>query len=394
MIPDKPGFPGPDEVAARLAGYGTPRQIGTSRQGEPITMVSIGNGPKNALVFAGPHPNEPIGFLTVSALAARVTEDDMGHTWHVIGCVDPDGARLNENWYDGPLDRERYLRGFYRPPMDEQVEWVFPDGMPETRAVRDVIDEVRPDLLCTLHNAELGGVFYYVTENRPDLVERLATAPPGIPLHLGEAEMPGTRRIRPGVFLFPSLEETKAIAPGMSSVHYASQYGTFSLVIEVPMWSDPRSHDTTASGESRRDVLATVADMMADVDRMPDLPLDAMTVRDSPFLRAYNDFRPSSVRYAAMLRSHEPAGEATVAERFGLRETAHMLRLRTCATALRILDGELGVGNHRAAVRSARQAFEDQFTTWLAEEDAVAEPIPTARMVQAQLDAILNAAKS
>jgi hypothetical protein len=196
------------------------------------------------------------------------------------------------------------------------------------------------------------------------------------------------------VFLFPALEVTKTIAPGMSSVHYASRYGTFSLVIEVPMWSDPRSSDTAPSGEPRRDVFAAVAGMMADIARMPDLPVDAMTVRDSPFLRAYNDFRPSSVRYAAMLRSHEPAGEASVAERFGLRETAHMLRLRTCATALRILDGELAVGNHRAAIRSARHAFEEQFTTWLAEENSTAKPIPTALMVQAQLDAIVNAAKS
>ena len=61
---------------------------------------------------------------------------------------------------------------------------------------------------------------------------------------------------------------------------------------------------------------------------------------------------------------------------------------------MRILDGELGVGNHRAAIRSARHAFEEQFTTWLAEENATAEPIPTAHMVRAQLDEILNAAKS
>nr|CEL16125.1 zinc carboxypeptidase family protein [Kibdelosporangium sp. MJ126-NF4]CTQ94051.1 zinc carboxypeptidase family protein [Kibdelosporangium sp. MJ126-NF4] len=394
MIPDEPGFPGPDEVAARLAQHGTPQRIGTSRLGEPITMVTIGDGPKSALVFAGPHPNEPIGFLTVPHLAEHVAKDDMGYTWHLIGCVDPDGARLNENWYDGPLDRERYLRGFYRPPLDEQVEWTFPDGMPETRALRDVIDEVRPDLLCSLHNAELGGTFYYITEDRPELAEQLAALPTGIPLHVGEAEMPGTTMIRPGVFLFPTLEAASQLASGMSSVHYAQRYGTFSLVIEVPMWSDPRSSDDSPSGRSRRDMFADVAGMFADVGRMPNLPLDALTVRDSPFLRAYHDFRISAERFAGMLRSHEQDGEATVAEWFGLQETAHMLRLRTCAIGLRILDGELGVGNHRAAVRSARRAFDELFTRWLAEENSVAEPIPPSRLAQAQLEAILSAAKS
>ncbi|ALG05615.1 hypothetical protein [Kibdelosporangium phytohabitans] len=394
MIPDEHGFPGPDEVAARLAEYGTPRQIGTSRLGEPITMVSIGSGPKNALVFAGPHPNEPIGFLTVPHLAEQVAKDDLGHTWHLVGCVDPDGARLNESWYDGPLDRERYLRGFYRPPMHEQVEWMFPDGMPETRALRDVIDELRPDLLCSLHNGELGGTFYYISEDRPELAEQLAALPTGIPLHVGEAEMPGTHMIRPGVFLFPTVEAASRLTPGMSSIHYAQRYGTFSLVIEVPMWSDPRSCDGSPSGKSRREVYAAVAELFGDVDRMPRLPLVELTVRDSPFLRAFHDSRTSAERFGDVLRSRDPAGDATVAEWFGLQETAHMLRLRTCATGLRILDGELGVGNHRAAVRSARAAFAELFTRWLAEEDSVAEPIPLSRLAQAQLGAILSAAKS
>ncbi|MCE7004974.1 hypothetical protein LWC34_19390 [Kibdelosporangium philippinense] len=384
------GFPGPDDVSAGLAKYSELREVGTSRLGEPITMISIGDGPRNALVFAGPHPNEPIGFLTVLALAETVSENDLGHTWHIIGCVDPDGARLNESWYAGPLDRRRYLHGFYRPPFDEQVEWTFPDGLPETRALRKVIDEVRPDLMCSLHNAELGGVFYYVSEDRPGLADALATLPTGVPLHVGEAEMPGTQQIRPGVFLFPSQESV----PGMSSVHYASQYGTFSLVIEVPMWSDERSADTASSGEQRVDVLATAADMIEDIDRMPDLPIADFVVQDSPFLRSYAALRPRAVHIASAMRTHATEGEATTAERFGFHETAHMLRLRACTTALRILDGELGVGNHRATIRRARQAYAELFETWLAEESAVAQPIPLDRLVGTQLGAILTAARS
>ncbi|MFC0115822.1 hypothetical protein [Kibdelosporangium aridum] len=387
-------FPGPDEVAAQLARYGDVREVGTSRLGEPITMVSVGNGPRNALVFAGPHPNEPIGFLTVPRLAEVVRDNDFGYTWHLIGCVDPDGARLNESWYAGPLDRERYLRGFYRPPAHEQVEWTFPDGLPETRALSSVIDEIRPDLLCSLHNAELGGVFYYLSEDRPGLADTLANLPTGIPLHTGEAELPGTRRIRPGVFLFPSLEAVNTAMPGMSSVHYASRYGTFSLVIEVPMWSDERSTDTSGCGEQRADVLARVARMIEDIERMPDLPIAEFVVQDSPFLRAYAELRPGAARFASALRAHRPQGEATVAERFGHQETAHMLRLRACTTALRILDGELGVGNHRAAVRSARKAYAELFESWMAEEGSVAQPIQPDLLVSAQLGAILSAAKS
>ncbi|CAM3992248.1 hypothetical protein KIPE111705_35080 [Kibdelosporangium persicum] len=367
-------FPHPDEVTARLAEFGPPRQIGRSRLGEPITMVSIGNGPRSALVFAGPHPNEPIGFLTVPRLAESVTRDDLGFTWHLIGCVDPDGARLNEGWYAGPLSRERYFRGFYRPPFDEQVEWTFPDGMPETRALRAVIDEVRPDLMCSLHNGEVGGVFYYVSADRPGLADALADLPTGIPLHVGDAELPGTQRIRPGVFLFPGHE----FVPGMSSVHYASQYGTFSLVVEVPLWSDPRSSDTTSSGLPRADVFAEVADMIDDVRKLPELP----AVPDSPLSRSFLEVQPAAERFANAMRAHQAEGEATVAERFGLRQIAHMIRLRACATALRIVDGE------------HRQAFSELFDKWFAEEDSVAEPIPISKLVDTQVGAILSAAKS
>lgn len=35
--------------------------VGHSRAGHPIQLIKIGHGSKNALVFACPHPNEPIG---------------------------------------------------------------------------------------------------------------------------------------------------------------------------------------------------------------------------------------------------------------------------------------------------------------------------------------------
>ena len=43
--------------------------IGKSGSGRPILCLKIGNGEKNALLFAFPHPNEPIGSLTVEFLA-------------------------------------------------------------------------------------------------------------------------------------------------------------------------------------------------------------------------------------------------------------------------------------------------------------------------------------
>ena len=38
-------------------------EAGKSRKGHPIYCLKIGNGPKNALMFGCPHPNEPMGAI-------------------------------------------------------------------------------------------------------------------------------------------------------------------------------------------------------------------------------------------------------------------------------------------------------------------------------------------
>ena len=43
--------------------------LGHSRQGDPIEALKIGNGAKTALVFAMPHPNEPIGSMMLESLS-------------------------------------------------------------------------------------------------------------------------------------------------------------------------------------------------------------------------------------------------------------------------------------------------------------------------------------
>jgi hypothetical protein len=135
-IPGTDHFPGVDEIRDRLDDLAgkhpdlvTRRRIGTSRLGEPILMYSIGTGPDEALVYAGVHPNEPIGFWTAIRLAEDLCADPSllnGIRWNIIGCIDPDGTRLNEGWFAGPWDRVHYLANFYRPAPAEQVEWSFP----------------------------------------------------------------------------------------------------------------------------------------------------------------------------------------------------------------------------------------------------------------------------
>ena len=72
--------------------------IGRSTDGEEIRMLRIGDGEEQLLFFACPHPNEPIGAMTLEALSRQLVEDSElrgeRYTWNLIKCIDPDSTRL------------------------------------------------------------------------------------------------------------------------------------------------------------------------------------------------------------------------------------------------------------------------------------------------------------
>ncbi len=162
-------------------------RIGESTEGEPISALKIGEGSKNALLFGFPHPNEPIGSMTLEYISRRLAEDDglweeMGYTWYIVKCIDPDGARLNEGWFKGGFTPLKYALNYYRPPGKNQVEWTFPidyktlhfhSPLPETQALMRLIDAHKPTFLYSLHNAGFCGVYWYLGEELPTLYPRL-----------------------------------------------------------------------------------------------------------------------------------------------------------------------------------------------------------------------------
>ncbi|MGX2993065.1 M14 family zinc carboxypeptidase [Streptomyces sp. JNUCC 64] len=402
----------------------TVRRVGTSRQGEPIRMASIGSGARDALVFGGPHPDEPVGALTVRELGRILCADPdlrerLGLRWHLIPCVDPDGARLNEGWYARPGTREGYARGSYRPAFAEQVEWTFPrltepgyfDRVPpETQALARVIDELAPALLCSLHNAEYGGVFHYVTAADTGLAERLAAIPAweGLTSHRAVFEVPDSDVVAPGVLLLPTPEDLLAEsgggerAFGAGSAEYARRHGTLSVVTEVPYWDDPSTADTTPSGRAYRQVVADSVKVLEEssrqaaelVDRArPDLRLD------TPFLRSCDDTVRSGAASAAGWRrvAADPATErrtATVAEGTAFRALPHLFRLRCAGAARRLFDAELAAGNTRRAVRRGHGDAERLLARWLADADAdlPGRFIPLRRITAVQVASVLTAA--
>lgn len=423
-VPDYAAFPTVDQMHAELDELAAAhphlvrlRRIGTSRLGEPLRVATIGTGPHDAVIIGGPHPNEPIGALTVSSLLRRLIDDarlreEFGYRWHLIPCVDPDGARLNEGWYVRPGDRRAYAEHFYRPCEADQVEWTFPltgEGytfdrtLPETEALMRLMDEVRPAFVYSLHNGELQGAFSYLSRNEPGLAADLAAiaAGQGLPLHMGPPEVPSAIQIGPAAYVTPrGAELAEVYGIGGGSVDYADRFGALHLVTELPYWADPRVSDETPTDQEygevikaylagQREVLAELGQSVAKVDA-------ELTVR-SPFRRALEDFLSTHDDYVAEWEDYPGADRpATVAEVVGMEQLKHSMRLRYCGMYLRLLDAELAAGNLTPAIRAERTRMKALFGAWFAEADAgfTATPIPIRTLVAVQLGAALLAAEA
>ena len=62
------------------------KELGKSRQGHPIYGLKIGDGPHNAIMFACPHPNEPMGAMMLDYFRAssRKMRNTQGAKLHLV----------------------------------------------------------------------------------------------------------------------------------------------------------------------------------------------------------------------------------------------------------------------------------------------------------------------
>ncbi|MDG9717838.1 M14 family zinc carboxypeptidase [Streptomyces sp. DH24] len=299
-----------DELAARAAALvdrrprdARLRRVGTSRAGTPLWLLSVGHGSRQALVVAGPHANEPVGGATVLRLAERALADprltaDADATWNLLLCLDPDGLRRNERWLPGPYTLGRYFRNFFRPGFLEQPEWL-PDGsaavaLPETRALLDLHDELRPFLQCSLHGVDVGGGFVEVTDDLPGLAQRVARASArlGIPRELGAFDTLYWPDLGPAVYLIPpprrgDLAAAITEAAVESTWYHPHRHGTVTAVVEAPMWGVNAVADSAPSADPEA-VLRTISRTLRHDARL----LTALLARIRPHVAAVPDAAP------------------------------------------------------------------------------------------------------
>lgn len=409
-------------------------EIGTSRNGHIILSMNIGNGKKNALCFACPHPNEPIGAMTLTALARLFAEDaklleETGFTWHLIPCIDPDGTRLNEGWFKGPFNITNYVRDFYRPVGYEQVEWTFPldykglyfdNPIPETQAVMKLIDELKPSFMFSLHNAAFGGAYWYLTDNIPELCIDLenAAARQEVPLQLGEPEAGYITKFSSAVHSMLSMKEycdymekytgsvpKMSIPCGTSSSDYVNTVcKCVTMMAELPYFSDPRIADLSPTDISRRNAaLENIIQSEKHYKLLLDLwpRLSECFHKDNPFSKFVESCIVSVDSSHRARRNQLMDAEfdrlATVSELFDNLYGARIFECLNLSLSIRACDFELSKVNciNEEVLLDAREKINEELIRmceWL-EDNVNYEVISIKRLVSIQTESALLAAK-
>ncbi|QKZ24728.1 M14 family zinc carboxypeptidase [Streptomyces chartreusis] len=367
----------------------TLRQVGISRAGRPLHLLSVGHARRAVLVVAGAHSNEPTGGPTLLAVAERVLRERelrADVSWHFLLCADPDGASLHVT--PAPRTLFDYHRGFFRPAAPEQPEWapaaLPPDRLPpETRALTGVIDELRPYLQVTLHGTDLGGSWVQLTKDVPGLAEPFAksAAELHIPVETGASDAAGWPASGPGVHVMPA-PGAGAAYPSMpddarsSTWYHVHRYGGLTAVVEVPMWAsdlvdDPAPHPDPAramrrlAGRLRRDAL--------EVERVLAEALPRLDGVDGPLFRAAK-WALELVPGLAADWAHTPPADDTMAYVGSVDAFGRRLPLRAAAMLLRVLQetDDRGAERLEHLVASWSDSFAERFRArWVPLENQV-----------------------
>ncbi|MFE7169150.1 M14 family zinc carboxypeptidase [Streptomyces sp. NPDC057616] len=377
------------------------REVGVSRAGRPLHLLSVGHARRAVLVVSGAHANEPTGACTVLSLAERVLADRelrRDTSWHFLLCVDPDGASLHVT--PAPRSLYDYHLGFFRPAAEEQPEWspsVLPAHRlpPETRALTRVIDELRPYLQVTLHGTDLGGSWVQLTRDIPGLAEPFAksAAQLHIPVETGASDAAGWSASGPGVHVMPA-PGAGAAYPSMPddarhSTWYAThRYGGLTAVVEVPMWAsdlvdDPAPHPAPAAA-IRRVARRLLRDAF-EVDRVLAEALPRLEGVDGPLLRATRwvlDLVPG----LAADWTHTPPAGTTMAYVSSVDAFGRRLPLRAAAMLLRVLreSGDRAAPGLERLVAAWSEAFAERFR---------ARWVPLEHQVEHQSRTVVTAAR-
>lgn len=350
-------------------------ELGESQDGNTLWAVTVGDGDRSALLFGAPHPNEPIGSMTIDFLIHEFATNDelrssLNYEFVCMPISDPDGVRLNEGWFDGPFTLSNYAQNFYRPPPNEQVEATFPlehedysfnSPTPATQALADLIDAHHPEFIYSFHNTAFGGCYYYITDPLEPLYDTLSSLPGeyGVPLDRGEPEWFDLEAFDDAIYPLRTFEDQYDAAQddedfaldevllGGNAYDYASQVDddVIEFIVELPYFFDPKIQDQTELNRTREDVIREgiqsqqplLEAMQSAVESVGEYLPDTSMVREVAGVASYfEDEYESKLEWAdSAAETDEPA---TIAQRVDERFLRQYHLLTYAGMLLRSID--------------------------------------------------------
>jgi hypothetical protein len=251
------------------------KTIGHTINNEPLIMIEIGENDKTALIIGVPHSDEPLGSLVVSYfarwLATHPDVNGFGWRWLFVPILERRGMHLNEGWFNMPESFAAMAKSTFRESTEDQYEWTFPieyedykwtQSRPETIAIKEILEEEQPELLCNLHHSGFTNGYYYLSEDLPEIYPNLRkfTNSLRIPLSENSPDVPFGKMFSPGFYQMYGLKDyieyyTKKdplILPALrrgacSDEWYQKNIGGFSFNCEVQMYLSHKLKDKTLS---------------------------------------------------------------------------------------------------------------------------------------------------
>jgi len=137
------------------------RTLGKSVEGRPIEMVQIGTGPSAFLILAGLHGDEPTGCYVaehlVGLLAGSVAVPENVSVF-VVTCANPDGRESGKrgNAHGVDLNRNFPASNWRLTRPNSTYGGAKPASEPETVAVMEIVRELHPALILSIHSIRDG----------------------------------------------------------------------------------------------------------------------------------------------------------------------------------------------------------------------------------------------
>ncbi len=257
--------------------------IGRTIDNEPIDMLDIGSGEHTALIIGVPHSDEPLGSLVTTFfarwLAAHPEVNNFGWRWLIIPILERRGMQLNEGWFSMPDSFAAMAKSNFREATEDQYEWTFPieyedyhwtKSRPETLAIQKVLEQERPVYLSGLHHCGFNNVYYYLSEDFPEVYPQLRKLAGSVRMPLSDTapDVPFGQMFAPGFYKMYGLKDyldyyrkkDPAVLENLkrgacSDEWYSKMIGGFSFNCEVPMYLSSKLQDKKPSGRTYKTVL-------------------------------------------------------------------------------------------------------------------------------------------